>query len=151
MRFILLLVFLLPTAWAQDYKVEAVSGAPSGLPAAYTSALQTQGYRVAGPNGAGGDLDDVALGHVGRPSGNAFYQRGKRNVKQAFVERKYPPRFSEETRGHAAEQAGVEVRGGSLGGRLVVANRLQGGGGCPLQLVLRRQPVKDQSGLVHRP
>jgi hypothetical protein len=52
MRFILLLVFLLPTAWAQDYKVEAVSGAPSGLPAAYTSALQTQGYRVAGPNGA---------------------------------------------------------------------------------------------------
>ena len=51
MRFILLFVSLLATAWAQDYKVEVVSGAPSGLPAAYTSAIQTQGYRVTGPNG----------------------------------------------------------------------------------------------------
>jgi len=51
MRFTFLLLSLLATGWAQDYKVETVSGAPSGLPAAYTSALQTQGYRVTGPNG----------------------------------------------------------------------------------------------------
>ncbi len=51
MRVIFLFVSLLATAWAQDYKVEAVSSAPSGLPAAYASALQTQGYRVTGPNG----------------------------------------------------------------------------------------------------
>ncbi|MGA2272853.1 MAG: hypothetical protein ABSH00_04805 [Bryobacteraceae bacterium] len=51
-RFIFLLVSLLATAWAQDYKVESVSGTLSGLPAAYSSALQTQGYRVTGPNGA---------------------------------------------------------------------------------------------------
>jgi hypothetical protein len=52
MRLIFVLVSLLGTAWAQDYKVEAISGAPAGLPAAYTSVIQTQGYRVVGPNGA---------------------------------------------------------------------------------------------------
>ena len=52
MRLIFVLVSLLGTAWAQDYKVEAVSSAPAGLPAAYTSVIQTQGYRVVGPNGA---------------------------------------------------------------------------------------------------
>jgi hypothetical protein len=52
MRFIFLLVSLLGTAWAQDYKVEAAPGAPSGLPAPYASVIQTQGYRVTGPNGA---------------------------------------------------------------------------------------------------
>jgi hypothetical protein len=51
MRFTLLLISLLATAWAQDYKVEALSSAPSGLPAPYASAVQTQGYRVTGPNG----------------------------------------------------------------------------------------------------
>src|SRR5208283_1880544 len=51
MRFTFLLVFLLTTGWAQDYKVETASSAQSGLPAAYTSALQTQGYRVTGPGG----------------------------------------------------------------------------------------------------
>ena len=51
MRFIFLFVSLLATAWAQDYKVDTVSGAPAGLPAAYASALQAQGYRVSGPNG----------------------------------------------------------------------------------------------------
>jgi hypothetical protein len=51
MRFALLLISLLTAAWAQDYKVEPVAGAPAGLPAAYASALQTQGYRVTGPNG----------------------------------------------------------------------------------------------------
>ncbi|MGB7758578.1 MAG: hypothetical protein WBL61_02045 [Bryobacteraceae bacterium] len=51
MRFTLLFAALLVTAWAQDYKVEVVNSTPPGLPAAYTSALQTQGYRVAGPNG----------------------------------------------------------------------------------------------------
>ena len=51
MRFTFLLVSLLATAWAQDYKVEAVPAAPSGLPAAYASAIQAQGYRVTGPNG----------------------------------------------------------------------------------------------------
>jgi hypothetical protein len=52
MRFAFLLLSLLATAaWAQDYKVEAVSSPPSGLPAAYTSIVQPQGYRVGGPNG----------------------------------------------------------------------------------------------------
>ena len=51
MRVVFLLVSLLGTAWAQDYKVEAVSGSPSSLPSAYASVIQTQGYRVTGPNG----------------------------------------------------------------------------------------------------
>ena len=51
MRVVLLLVSVFVTAWAQDYKVEAVSSAPPGLPAAYASVIQTPGYRVIGPNG----------------------------------------------------------------------------------------------------
>jgi len=51
MRFILLLFPLLATAWAQDYKVEAVSTLPAGLAAPYASALQAQGYRISGPTG----------------------------------------------------------------------------------------------------
>jgi hypothetical protein len=38
-------------ALAQDYKMEPVATAAPGLPAAYASLIQTQGYRVAGPSG----------------------------------------------------------------------------------------------------
>jgi hypothetical protein len=51
MRFSLLFVFLLASAWAQDYKVETTSAPPAGLPPAYASSMQAQGYRVVGPNG----------------------------------------------------------------------------------------------------
>jgi hypothetical protein len=40
------------TAFAQDYKLEPISGAAPGLPAAYASAIQGQGYRVNGGSGA---------------------------------------------------------------------------------------------------
>ena len=36
---------------AQDYKLETVSTAPPDLPAAYSSLISTQGYRVVGPKG----------------------------------------------------------------------------------------------------
>ena len=51
MKKILLLLacaYLLP---AQDYKMEALSSAPDGLPAAYASQIPAQGYRVVGPKG----------------------------------------------------------------------------------------------------
>src|SRR5438270_10582139 len=38
-------------AFAQDYKLEPINTAPPGLPAAFASVVQTQGYRVAGPSG----------------------------------------------------------------------------------------------------
>jgi hypothetical protein len=37
--------------FAQDYKLEPVATAVPGLPAAFASVIQTQGYRVAGPAG----------------------------------------------------------------------------------------------------
>jgi hypothetical protein len=37
--------------FAQDYKVETVSAPPPGLPPAYASLIDTQGYRVVGPKG----------------------------------------------------------------------------------------------------
>src|ERR1017187_9831908 len=40
------------SALAQDYKLEPVSTAAPGLPAAYASAIQGQGFRVSGPSGA---------------------------------------------------------------------------------------------------
>jgi hypothetical protein len=36
---------------AQDYKMEPISTAPAGLPAAYSSAIATNGFRIAGPKG----------------------------------------------------------------------------------------------------
>jgi hypothetical protein len=36
---------------AQDYKLETISTPPPGLPAAYTSLISAQGYRVVGPKG----------------------------------------------------------------------------------------------------
>jgi len=53
MRFstLVLLASALATAWAQDYKLETIPGPPAGLPAAYASLIQKQGYRVVGPNG----------------------------------------------------------------------------------------------------
>jgi len=51
MRVILLLLSILVTAWAQDYKVEPLSSAPAGLPAGFSSVIQGQGYRVTGPSG----------------------------------------------------------------------------------------------------
>jgi hypothetical protein len=38
-------------ACAQDYKLEPVTSAPEGLPAAYASLLSPQGYRITGPKG----------------------------------------------------------------------------------------------------
>ena len=38
--------------FAQSYKLETISTAPPGLPAAYASAVEAQGYRVVGPSGA---------------------------------------------------------------------------------------------------
>ena len=40
------------TAFAQDYKLEPIAAAAPGLPAAYASAIQGQGYRVNGGSGA---------------------------------------------------------------------------------------------------
>ena len=39
------------SVFAQDYKVENISSAAPDLPAAYASAIQSQGYRVSGPKG----------------------------------------------------------------------------------------------------
>jgi hypothetical protein len=39
-------------ACAQDYKLEPVTAVPDGLPAAYSSLIATQGFRVNGPKGA---------------------------------------------------------------------------------------------------
>jgi hypothetical protein len=36
---------------AQDYKLESITTAAPGLPAAFTMAIQTEGYRVTGPKG----------------------------------------------------------------------------------------------------
>jgi hypothetical protein len=46
------------SALAQDYKLEPVATAAPGLPAAYASVIQTQGYRV---NGASGPWCEVWL------------------------------------------------------------------------------------------
>jgi hypothetical protein len=46
------------SAMAQDYKLEPVATAAPGLPAAYASVIQTQGYRV---NGASGPWCEVWL------------------------------------------------------------------------------------------
>ena len=37
--------------FAQDYKLETIATAPPDLPAAYTSLIDAQGYRVSGPKG----------------------------------------------------------------------------------------------------
>ena len=47
----LLLFALAVTAFAQDYKLEPISTPPPGLPAAYSSVIDTTGYRVVGPKG----------------------------------------------------------------------------------------------------
>jgi hypothetical protein len=48
-----LLLFACATlAVAQQYKVEPASGAPPNLPAAYSTLIDSNGYRVAGPSGA---------------------------------------------------------------------------------------------------
>jgi len=46
-----LLLCLSALAFAQDYKLEPISSPPPGLPAAYASEIQTQGYRIAAPSG----------------------------------------------------------------------------------------------------
>src|SRR5271157_2230925 len=38
-------------ACAQDYKLEAITAAPTGVPAAYAALLDSKGYRVSGPSG----------------------------------------------------------------------------------------------------
>jgi hypothetical protein len=43
-------------AFAQDYKLETISSAPAGVPAAYASLVETKGYRV---NGAAGPWCEV--------------------------------------------------------------------------------------------
>jgi len=44
-------LMLAVVACAQDYKLEAISAAPPGLPAAYTAVVDSSGYRVIGPAG----------------------------------------------------------------------------------------------------
>src|SRR5690242_8264272 len=41
---------------AQEYKLEPISTPAPGLPAAYSSVIQTQGYRVIGPKGPWAEL-----------------------------------------------------------------------------------------------
>jgi hypothetical protein len=45
-------VLLAVCACAQDYKLEKIASAPAGLPPAYASVIDTNGYRLVGPNGA---------------------------------------------------------------------------------------------------
>jgi len=47
----LLAFSLVFSANAQGYKAEAISAPPPGLPAAYASVVESQGYRVSGPSG----------------------------------------------------------------------------------------------------
>jgi hypothetical protein len=46
-----LLLCISALAFAQDYKLETVSTAAPGLPAAFGSEIQSSGYRVSGPSG----------------------------------------------------------------------------------------------------
>src|SRR5215831_5298475 len=39
------------TAFSQSYKLEPISSAPPGLPAAYAAVVDSNGYRVSGPSG----------------------------------------------------------------------------------------------------
>jgi hypothetical protein len=48
---ILLPLFLVFSASAQNYKVEPISSTPPGLPAVFASSVQAQGYRISGPSG----------------------------------------------------------------------------------------------------
>jgi hypothetical protein len=50
MKTLLFLACAFPV-WSQTYKLEPVTAAPEGLPAAYASVVSSQGYRVAGPKG----------------------------------------------------------------------------------------------------
>ncbi len=50
MKLLAFLAFSL-SVFAQDYKLEPIATAPPDLPAAFASLIQTQGYRVVGPNG----------------------------------------------------------------------------------------------------
>src|ERR1035441_7946631 len=45
-------LMLAVVAYAQDYKLETISTAAPGLPAAYAPVIDTSGYRVIGPAGA---------------------------------------------------------------------------------------------------
>src|SRR6185369_8932724 len=38
-------------AFAQDYKMEPISGAAPGLPAAYAGIIDNKGFRIVGPSG----------------------------------------------------------------------------------------------------
>jgi len=46
------LLLTIATAGAQEYKLEPITTATPGLPAAYATVIQAQGYRVTGPAGA---------------------------------------------------------------------------------------------------
>jgi hypothetical protein len=48
---LILLLFVAFAAFAQDYKLEKITAAPEGLPAAYASQVSAEGYRVVGPSG----------------------------------------------------------------------------------------------------
>src|SRR5436309_3260335 len=50
-KYTALLLCLAGFAFAQDYKLDTISSPPPGLAAAYTSEIQTPGYRVTGPSG----------------------------------------------------------------------------------------------------
>ena len=46
-----LLCCAVPALFAQSYKLETISSAPPGLPAAYAPLVAAEGYRVVGPSG----------------------------------------------------------------------------------------------------
>ncbi len=50
-RFAVFALAAASVALAQEYKVEPLTSPPQGLPAAYSSVIDTQGYRVTGPKG----------------------------------------------------------------------------------------------------
>jgi len=51
MKNLLIFAFVV-SAFAQEYKLEPITTAAPGLPAAYSAVIDTKGYRVVGPKGA---------------------------------------------------------------------------------------------------
>src|ERR1051325_1557743 len=51
MKSLLLLFAASALVFGQDYKVEAAGAPPSDLPAAFSSLMSAQGYKISGPGG----------------------------------------------------------------------------------------------------
>jgi hypothetical protein len=68
-----LLAFSLASSVNAQYKVELLSAAPDGLPSAYASVIQAQGYRVSGPSGVWCELWPAkSIASSGKPSDAAI-------------------------------------------------------------------------------